>query len=230
MGTEAVWVPLVMAAVGTAASVYNTRQTAKKQDQALAAQIESGSKKSKEADDRTRQLVDKLGQSSPDAERNTALSQYVKALSSGGNAATAGLGAEKGAVSSRFAQDAKDAALGVTDYGQTQAGLFSTIDAAKRMRQNEGVDIGRALTDINGISRQARAADFLLGLKTNSIARNPWIDAGSSLLTSYAGTMGAGTGRSAPAALPSGASSYGGTGLNGYGSLFYNPSMGGGPR
>lgn len=39
MGTEAVWVPLVMAAVATGASVYNTRQTERRQDNALAQQI-----------------------------------------------------------------------------------------------------------------------------------------------------------------------------------------------
>lgn len=199
MGTEVAWVPLVMAAVGTAASVYNTQQTAKKQDNALAAQIESASKKEREAGDRTRELIDKTAQSNPDAERQSALGQYVQALRAGGGAATAGLAAPKGAASSRFANEAQDAALGVTNYGEDQAGLFSTIDAAGRMREREGIARGRAATDLDAIARRARAADFLLGLKTNSIRRNPWIDAGASALTSYgtsqmgntAGTAGA---------------------------------------
>lgn len=193
MGTEVAWVPLVLAAVGTAASVYNTQQTAKKQDNALAAQIESASKKEREAGDRTKQLIDKTAASDPNAERATALSQYVNALRSGGTSATGGLTAQKGAVSSRFADDAQKAALGVTQYGDEQAGLFSTIDAAGRQRVREGVDRGRAATDLDAIARRARAADFLLGLKTNGIKRNPWIDAGAQGLTSYAGAMNTGT-------------------------------------
>lgn len=215
MGTEAVWIPLVMAAVGTAASVYNTRQTAKKQDNALAAQIRASSKKGEEADQRTKQLIDQTAASNPQAEREKALQQYTAALKSGGGAATAGLDAQKGAVSSRFAQDAKDAALGVSQYGDTQAGLFSTIDAAKRMRDDEGFNRARTATDLDAIARRARAQDFILGLKTQGITRNPWIDAGAGMLKSYAGSYAGGAG--------------GGAGASGFDANAYANAMGGGP-
>jgi hypothetical protein len=194
MGTEAIWIPVVMAAVGTAASVYNTRLTAKKQDNALAAQVRADSQKAKEADDRTRQLIDQTAASDPQAERAKALQQYTSALASGGQSSVAGLVGPKGATSSRYAADAADAALGVSQYGQDQAGLFSTIDAAKRQRDQEGFNRARTATDLDAIARRARAQDFILGLKARGITRNPWIDAGASLLTSAAGSMAGNTG------------------------------------
>ncbi len=194
MGAFAAAVPYILTAVSTAATVYNSRETARKQDNALAAQINASSKKNKEADDRTRQLIDKTAASSPDAEKSKALGQYVAALNAGGSNATAGLTAQKGAVSDRYAQDARDASLGVSQYGADKANIFSTIDAAKRQRDDEGFDRGRAANDLLDIERRAKAQDFLLGLKTQGIRRNPWIDAGAGLLKGYAGSMGGGAG------------------------------------
>lgn len=196
MGTEAAWIPLVMAAVGTAASVYSTKDAARKQDNALARQIEGSAKKEREADSRTRKLIDDTAASSPEGERTQALNQYLQALNSSGGAATAGLTAQKGGVSDRYARDAKDAALGVSKYGAERAGLFATTDSARRQRTNESTKVGRAATDINGIMREAAAQDFLNSLKTQSAGvRNPYVDAFAGLAQGAAGAYsGAGAG------------------------------------
>lgn len=215
MGTEAVWVPLVLAAVSTAATVYSTRQAAKKKDNALAAQIEASTKKEREASERANQLIDQQASSDPAAERQTALGQYIQALRSGGGAATAGLTAQKGAVSSRFAKEAEEAALGVSQYGDKQAGLFSVIDSARRQREREATERGRAAMDIDAISRRARAQDFLLGLKTDAVRRNPYLDAAAQFTGAYAGNMGAmgGTGDATGSGAILGGTTYGNSNL-----------------
>ncbi len=52
LGTEAVWIPLVAAALGTATTVYSQKQAANKQDDQLSAQLSRQRNQQKQADAR----------------------------------------------------------------------------------------------------------------------------------------------------------------------------------
>lgn len=202
MGTEAIWVPLVMAAVGTAASVYNTRQTNKRMDKSLARQIDNQASKRAEANKRTDKLLEEVQQSNPAAERQRALSGFLSQLKAGSGAATAGLADNSGSASSRFAADSAAAALGIENYGNQRAEIQASIDAPKYQRDRESVMANRAQTDLQEIDRQARARAFLDGLRVQRAGvRNPYIDAFASAMQSGASAYG---------------SSAGGTGTSGF--------------
>lgn len=194
MGTEALWIPAVMAVLGAGVSTYNTQKTAKKQDQALAASIERKAEKGRVADKRTGELIDQLETSNPLDERGQALAQYTQALRAGEGAATGGVTRGAGAASSRYAEDAAAAALGIEGYGANRAANQSVIDAASLQRFNEGKNFSAAGSDINEIARQARMAEFLGGLQVARVGRNPWLDAAATGLTAAGGAYGSGTG------------------------------------
>lgn len=185
MGTESVWVPLAIAAVSAGAQYYNTQQTARKQDNALAEQIRNQAAQQREADARVAKAVQDTAASNPDAARTDALDQYVQQLRRHQEAATGNLNTPVGA-SQAFRQDAADAALGVKNYGDQFANLMSRIDAPAIQRQQEAFNFGDLSTDIAGIKRNASGQDFLDELRLRSIRRNPWIDAGSQIGMAYA--------------------------------------------
>ena len=195
MGSEAVWIPLVMAAVGTAASAYNTNQTAKRQDNQLAAQLRQQAAKQHEADAKTAQLIQAQAASSDADERAGSLAQYTKTLQQHQRQAVNPLQVQ-GAVSDAYKRAGSDAALGIANFGANQANMVSSIDAPTQQRQNDQFVMDRYKNDIDNISRFSRGDDFLADMKLRAIRRNPWIDAGASLANSYAGSSAGNVGGS----------------------------------
>lgn len=193
MGTEALWVPLVVGAVSAGASAYNTNRTEKKQDNQLAQQISRQGEDQRKIDQRTQQLLAEAQASSPEAEKASALQSYVDQLAR--NDAGGAINQGAGGFSDAYRADAQDAALGVGQYGEKMAGLLSRMDAPTRQRQNEGVLFNNAATDIGLLKRGSSGQDYLDQLKLQSIKRNPWIDAAASAMSGYA-SAGGGTGGS----------------------------------
>lgn len=221
MGTEAAWIPLVLAAVGTGASVYNTKQTAKKTDNALARQIEAAAQKGREGNKLTTELVDKTAESSPQASEQNALKQYITQLQSANGVATAGIG-EGGGASDRYNAESAEAALGVGQYGEQLAGTASKIDAPKRQRDEESFDRARTGSKLLDVERRARAIDFIKGLAVQKAGvRNPYVDAFSQLANgaagSYTGGAGAGTAAAGAGAQNYSSAFFGNGGLSGIG-------------
>lgn len=191
MGTEAIWVPLAIAAVGAGTQYYNTEQTAKKQDRTLASQIERQGQDQRKIDQRTQKLLAEAQASNPEAEKASALASYVDQLQR--NNAGGAINQGAGGFSKAYREDAADAALGLGDYGQQMAGLLSRMDAPTRQRQNEGVLFNNAATDIGLLKRNSAGQDYLDQLRLQSIRRNPWLDAAANAMVGY-GTAAAGGG------------------------------------
>lgn len=195
MGTE-VLIPLIVSAVAAGASAYNTRQTAKRQDNQLASQLRHQRDKQREADAKTAQLINAEANSSDADERQGALGKFTQAIQRSRGNAERPLQTQ-GAVSEAYKKAGSDAALGMTDYAGGIANLMANIDAPTQQRQNDALNRGRYATDIDNIRRFASGDDFLAQMRLRGIRRDPWIDAGASIANGYAGSYGGGAGAAA---------------------------------
>lgn len=185
MGTEAIWIPAVVAAVGAGASYYNTTQTAKRQDNELTRQIMAQGQRNRQADSAVSEAILAQQGSNPEAERQKASDAYLERLRRTRPNANAGFG-QIGAVSDRFADSAQDAANDIDATGAQTADIYSRMDAPLRQRQNEGVAFGRLGSEIGRIGLMSDSDAYLSDLRMRSIRRNPWIDAAAGAAGMYA--------------------------------------------
>ncbi len=212
------WVGAIIALAAAAASQYNTQQTAKKQDNALAIDLTNQGRKQKEADSKVNAEVAKLQGSTADASRRKSLDDYTQTLMRGRKNTDAGLTQSIG--SGAFQADQAAAVQGVDAYGAHNADLMSRIDAPVMQRQGEAFDYGHLGTDLELVKRQAAGQEFLDKLRYSRIQRNPWIDAAAAGASAYGSSrMGSGgSGAGGGAASPY--SNYGG---NTYSASNYGP-------
>lgn len=192
MGTEAVWIPAVLSAVGAGASAKNSYDTAKRQDNEAAAGIAAQANRQQQADDRVSQEVNALSASSPEAEREQATAQFMDQLkrTRGQQYDTSAVGAS----SDEFNADAKRGATNVVDFGKKRAANMAAISAPGRQRVNEQTGFGRLGGDLNQVGRAANGDAFLSQLRQRGIQRNPWVDAGASIAGGVASGMAQNTG------------------------------------
>jgi hypothetical protein len=197
---------LTLLATSVLAPVYNTAQTQKKQDRALATDIRNQSAKRREQEARVNEEVTKLTGSSSADERTKRLTEYADALRRGNAEVTAGFG---GAGGETFQKASAEGKTGVLDYGKELSSLMSRIDAPVDQRRGEGVSFGNLGIDLDNVSRAAQGQHFLDQLRYNSIKRNPWIDAASSFVTGVAGGMNGAASGTTPNGLSKSMSQYG---------------------
>lgn len=198
MGTEAAWVPAVVAALGAGASYVNTTRTANRQDEIAARNLRNQASRQRDADAKTRDLVMKTGQSNPDEAKKNMLGQFMQQISANAGQAQGGLINTSGA-SQEYRKDAQDAALGIKDYGARTADLISRIDAPRAQRRNEANMAANYGSEIDRIRRFSQGDDFLSRLAIQNTRRNPWLDAFSGIASGYASAYGGGTGTGAGA-------------------------------
>lgn len=189
MGTEAVWVPLAISALGAGASAYNTHQTAKRQEEVAQNASMTQQRKQQEADARLNQELDTLSASGPDAERKAALDGFLQQLRA--NSGAAGGTSNVINASDRFKGDSANAGAAIKNYGTTRAGSLASINAPSLQRRREGYGINRAESDVQGIGRDANAEAFLSQLRMNSIQRDPWLDAAGQIAQGVGSGMAA---------------------------------------
>lgn len=193
MGTEAIWVPLALAAVSTGAQVYNQNQQAKKQDRILADQIRGNADKQRQADAKTAEMIRREAASTDAGARQSALGQFTDQIQKASGNATRPLQTQ-GAVSDAYKQAGSDAALGMSNFAGNFADLVSRIDAPQQQRQALDLQRGRYATDIDMLKRFAGGDDYLAQLKLRNVRRNPWLDAASGVAGGFAGAYsGSGT-------------------------------------
>jgi len=215
MGTEAVWVPLVMAAVAGGTTYVNNRRTAKKQDRELAEQIKSRSKKQELADKKVNDLISETGASDAADEKGGILKQYLSQLKAAQPSAAGGIQVGGANQSQAYRDDAAKAAMGVEKFGARRADLLSTMDAAAMQRQGEGLDRANVGTEIGQIARQDQGDTFVSNTKIKGIRNNPWLDAIAAAASAYGGSY-TGGGSGMPANGGIGGS---GTGYLGWGGI-----------
>lgn len=183
MGLEAstiAYLGLALSAAGAGASAYNTNRTAAQQDQEAARGINAQAQKQRQIDERVSQEIGALENSSPEDERKLALDKYLSQLRTARGNASGDLGAAP--EGSRYGADVATSQAGIQNFGEKVAGILARIGAARDQRLNEGYAIGRMGSDTASIAREAQGQDFLNRLRLGNIRRNPWIDAGSSVL------------------------------------------------
>lgn len=199
-------VALGLAAASAGTQYYNTQQTAKRTDRALATSIRNQGEKERQATGRVNEEVEKLKGSTADASRRKSLDSYMETLLRNRGKSDNGLIGQPGGEA--FQQAAARASEGVQDYGTTTADLMSRIDAPTMQRQQEAFGYGNLATDLGLIGREAKGMAFLDDLRYRKASqRNAGLDALSALLSGAAGGvagMGGGAGGTAAFAAPSG--------------------------
>ncbi|KRG39092.1 hypothetical protein ARC78_14835, partial [Stenotrophomonas pictorum JCM 9942] len=174
MGTESIWIPMVMAGLSAGVNYNEQRKTAKRQDNILAGQIQQNSVRQAEADRAVGDALRDRSLSSAEQERASTGNQYLDQVRAAQASATQGLG-QAGAVSNAYRQAANDAALGVGDYAAKTAGLMARIDAPTQQRQREAVASEQLRTDLGLIGRKSSGDDFISQLKLRNVRPNPWV-------------------------------------------------------
>lgn len=191
MGTEAVWVPYAIAALGAGATAYDNVNTRRKQEAASEQMSLNQQRVQKRADQTINDTLSGLEQSTADDERKAAMDGFLQQLRS--NSGAAGGTSNVVNASDRFKQGNATSEAAIKNFGTTRADQLSRIVSPTRQRTNEGIDVGRANSEIGGIARDADAQRFIDQLKIQSIHNNPWLQAGGQL------AMGVGSGMAASA-------------------------------
>lgn len=194
MGTEAIWIPLVLAAAGGTASAVNARNMAKKQEGIANRGIAAQGRRQRAADERIGTEVASLANSSPEAERAAALDDFTSALRSSKSAASGATDVPMG--SDRYQTEDAGAKADIQNYGGQLADIMSRINAPVRQREREATSRGRTASDVAGISRNAEGDAWLTQLMQQSVTPNTALSIAAPLLqgaaSATAGGMGGG--------------------------------------
>lgn len=183
-------IPLVTTLASAGVSAYNTNRTANKQDAAQAEAIRNQGRIQQQADSRVNEEVTKLEQSRSEDEKQQRMDQYMQQLSRGRDKMLAGFSPTVG--SETFRQDNQRAAGQVEQYAGDNAGLMSRIDAPGMQRQGEAFGFGRLGTDLSLLGRESQGQNFIDQLRASRIRRNPWLDAGASIIGGIGSGMASG--------------------------------------
>lgn len=196
MGTEAFWVPAVLAAVSAAGSAVNQNAANQRGQNAEVQALDTQNMFRNQADNLVKQQTQKITTSDPDAIANAEKGSFVNTLRQnvGGTtgaastdptnfgAPTSALGPTPGA-SSKYQSGKTAAAEQTQQYGNTYAGDESAVDAAVRQRQNEGLQMQTLATNLNGLNQQSMAQGFVDQLRTKAASvPNPWVSLFSNAL------------------------------------------------
>lgn len=191
MGAE-VLLPLILTGVSAGMSAYNTNQTAKREDRALADSIRNQASKQREADAKTLAEVSKTEASSSRDEEAKRTGDYMTQLRRNRASLQGGLTPSIGG--STFTADAAQAGQAVDQYAGDTAGLMAQVDAPGMQRQGEGFSFGKLATDIGLLQRESRGQAYIDELRRRSVRRNPWLDMAAGLAGAAGGAMAGGGG------------------------------------
>jgi hypothetical protein len=229
MSYVAVGVSVAMIVAGTAINYYNTEQTEKKAQDTEANEINQQTALDKKANADTQAMLQKDAANDSDTSQRSALmNQFQTALKANSATATGGLN-QVGNVSSAYTKAANDAASGISEYANSQAGNLSNMLAPTLQRQNENAALANYGSQIGAISQQSQGDAALANIKLQGIQANPWLSAvgngleayGSSSLGSAGGGMLTGGGSGSFGGYPTT------TNANGQPVLALNPNAAG---
>jgi hypothetical protein len=205
VGTEAFWVPAVLAATSAGASYVNTTNANNRQQSAEAQAINNQQAIRNKGNAEVNQTVQQIAKSNPQQIAAQETGNYVAQLrrnAAGSTAPGAGtsanpslFGASTSALapgvtgSSKYKADAANAQQQVQQYGNTEASEMGDLDAAVRQRQNEGLDVQTLNTNLNTLGAQSQSQSFVDQLRAQTAGQaNPYVSLFSGL-TGNAATM-----------------------------------------
>lgn len=202
MGTEEFWVPAVLAAVGTGASYVNQQQANSKQQAGEVSAIQNQEALSQKANAETNALTQQIAKNTPQQIAAKETGNYVQQLRANAAGSTLGgsttgggqsFGASSSSLapsvggSSRYNSDKASAQTEVENYGNTYANEMGAIDAATRMRTNEGLAMGTLGTQLNSLQGQSYGQNFVDQLRAQVAGQgNPWLSLASGLVSNAA--------------------------------------------
>jgi len=174
MGTEAVWIPALIAAAGVGVQQYNTAQTAKKRDEEIARGIrESGIQQ-----DRTNRAIDEnldeLETSRAEPYKKELTDTFMDRIKKKRLLGLEGLNT-RGDTSEAYKKGADKAKVGSVGYAGLIADLLAGIDAAGNQRQAEFTNASDVGMDINKFKRNANQDAYLAQLRASRYRDNPWL-------------------------------------------------------
>ncbi len=172
MGAAAV--PIAIAVAGASVNEYNTRRTARKQDEDIARGIMKTSATQREANQKINQNLDKLSESTSEPFKETLEGQFIDRVNKARTQALSGLNTP-GGVSDAFTDSAADAKTGAIDYAGLISSLLAGVDASGNQRQAENADFGNLGEDLNILGRNADQDSFIAQLRASRHRNNPYL-------------------------------------------------------
>lgn len=191
MGTEAFWIPAAIAAVSAGASAVNQSNANKRGQNAEVQALQNQQQFRNQANNLVKQQTQSIATSNPQQIANTEESQFVNNLrkneagsAAGGatNTNTNTFGQPVSALSSvpgaskAYNAGSKASQQEVQQYGNTEAGEESAVDAAVRQRQNEGLQMQTLGTNLNTLNQNSQMQSFADQLRAQAAQQaNPWV-------------------------------------------------------
>lgn len=166
MGTGAELIPLLLAGAGTAATAYNSYDTARRADRTAAQGIRDQAGHQRDIDQRVNQEVQAVSRSNPDDAARKSTADFLGALRRTRGAAASG-GIAGG--SSRYGDESGALGGQIQAYGADVADNMGQINAPQLQRQQEGVGLSRLATDIGAQARAANGDQFLNQLRQRNV-------------------------------------------------------------
>jgi hypothetical protein len=199
MGTEAFWVPAVIAAVGTAAQGANQMAANKREQNSEVQAMDDQQQFRENANSQVKNLTQQIAQNSPDKIAQQETGDFVNTLrkNAAGSAAPGATGsnpstnfggpvsalAPASGASSRYNTDTANSQKEVQDYGNTNAQEISAVDSAVRQRQNEGLALNTLGTNLNTLGAESYTKNFVDQLRSKTAGQaNPWVSLFSGML------------------------------------------------
>ncbi len=187
-------ISLGLLATALTAKTVNTRQTARRQDRALALGITKQGEIGRESAARVQEEIASVAESSPEAEKAAAIKGFQDTLRANQDLTSQAAGGDLFGASERFAEDVSGSLAGVGARAGSRAELLSKIDAPGRQRSREAVGRGQLAADVRGFADRSSMEDFLAQLRASEQRNNPLIDIGADLLSGIAtGGLASGT-------------------------------------
>ena len=205
MGTEEFWIPAVLAAVSAGGQAVNQSNANSRAQNAEVQNIDQQQQLRQQANDQVKALTQQINTNSPQQIASKEESQFVNTLRNA-QAGTAAGGASNGnsntfgqpvsalpqnvaGASKSYQQSANAAQKEAQQYGNTEAGLMSAIDAAVRQRQNEGLAMQTLGTNLNLLGGQSQMSNWVNQLRAQTAGQSsPWASLFSNILGGTAKT------------------------------------------
>jgi hypothetical protein len=189
MGTEAFWIPAVMAMASAGGQALNQSAANKRGQNAEVEAMANQNLLKNAANSDVKQQIKNVATSDPAKLAAAENSQFVNTLRNdvGGStgttsksptnfgAPTSALGPTPGG-SSRYSADTAKAGTEVQSFGNTTASEMSALDSAINMRKNEGLQMQTLSGNLNQLNQQAYQQAFVDQLRYKAASQpNPWV-------------------------------------------------------
>ena len=195
MGTEAFWIPAVIAAAGTAGNAINQSNATKRANNATVQGMDNQAQIRNQAMSQVNKQTMDLAHSNPQSLAQNETSNFVNTLRKnvGGTTGTtstspATFGAPTSSLSptpsgsSRYKSDATAAAGQTESYGNTNASDVSAIDSALNQRKGEALNMQTLGTNLNLLSAKSQSQQFVDKMRATAEGQpSPWVSLFSNL-------------------------------------------------